>query len=295
VNWIPSYVSSIISLCALSSAVWTNPTGRPPAGVNDVTDTALKWRLIRRILTRTVSSAARRILANRTLTDTDGHSSRWLYPEIERFLEALEEEAEALRPGARLETLPSFGNRLMVELAVYTAACDRVLRREGIEPATARQAVGDLGWDLYWRMLSLTSLHVRLITRDSGRRLRWMIRMLLRFPFNAPGAPGYAVNSWIEGDDILTHFTHCPPQSYVRQLSEETGDMDTLEAFRASWCLYDWAGADVIAGDGRRGHYRRRQTLSHGDPVCDMCWVARTSGGAQHGPRTVPPRDVAET
>jgi hypothetical protein len=30
--------------------------------------------------------------------------------------------------------------------------------------------------------------------------MRWMISMLLRFPFNAPGAPGNAVESRVEGE-----------------------------------------------------------------------------------------------
>ncbi|HCX66190.1 MAG TPA: hypothetical protein DHK64_01265 [Rhodobiaceae bacterium] len=176
----------------------------------------------------------------------------------------------------------------MVELAVYTAACDRTLRRHGIAPASSREAVADLGWNVYRRMLAITSLPVRLVTRDPGRRLRWTIHMLLRFPFDAPGAPGCAVETWTEREDLFTHFTHCPPQSYVRRLSEETEDPDALEAFRQSWCLYDWPGADIIADAGERGHYRRRRTLSHGDAVCDMCWMARASGIAQHGPRTGP-------
>jgi hypothetical protein len=233
------------------------------------------WRLVRGILALLLSRAAHRVLTNHTLIDTQGRRFRWLKPDIANFVQAMEAEAAALRPGAHLEALPSRGNRLMVELAVYTAACDRTLRRMGVEPASARLAVADLGWDVYRRMLGLTSLPVRLVTRDPGRRLRWTIRVLLGFPFNANGAPGYAVESRVEGDDILTHFTHCPPQTYVRRLSEETGDPDALEAFRQSWCLYDWPGADLIAGDGARGHYRRPQTLSHGDPVCDMCWAAQ--------------------
>jgi hypothetical protein len=256
--------------------------------------TPLKWRLMRRIFRWAVSGAACRTLANRALSDVEGRTTRWLRPDISRFLEVLEEEVKALQAGANLETLPTFGNRLMVELAVYTAAFDRALRGQGIAPSAARQAVADMGWDIYRRGLSLISLPVRLITREPGRRLRWTIRMLLRFPFNAPGPPGYAVKSWIEGDDILTHFTHCPPQSYVRQLSERTGDPDVLEAFRESWCLYDWPGADVVAGDGKRGHYRRSRTLSYGDTVCDMCWLAAASSDARHGPQAVPPIDIPE-
>jgi hypothetical protein len=207
----------------------------------------------------------------------------------------LEGEAKALRPTAKLETLPSFGNRLMVELAIYTIACDRILRNQGIAPTSARQVVADLGWVVYRRMLALTSLPFRLVTRNPGRRLRWTIRLLLRFPFNASGVPGYAVDSRIESDDILTYFTHCPPQSFARRLSEQRGDPDALETFRTSWCLYDWAGADVIAADGRRGHYRRAHTLSHGDAVCDMCWVSQASSTTTQGTKAPRQRDYEET
>lgn len=187
---------------------------------------------------------------NYTLVDIRGEKFRWLEPEISRFVQAMESEAEALRASARLETLPNLRNRLMVEPAVYTAACDRALRHLGVDPIRARQATADLGWDVYRRML-------------------------LRFPFNTPGAPGYAVESRVENGDILTRFTHYPPQTYVRRLSEETGDADALESFRQSWCLYDWPGAGLIAGDGLRGHYRRPHTLSDGDSVCDICRAAQ--------------------
>lgn len=194
------------------------------------------------------------------------------------MLKRIEPEAEALRPYAEFDRLPAFGNRLMVEFAVYTAACDRVMRKSGIDPTDARAALADAGWRIYRRMLSLSSLPFRSLTRDPAKRIRWTIRVLLRFPFHAPGAPGYEVETRVEDDRILTHFTHCPPHSFFRRLSTDTDDPDALEAFRQSWCLYDWPGADVIAGDGMRGHYRRTQTLSSGDPVCDMCWAGRGHG-----------------
>ncbi|WP_071675916.1 hypothetical protein [Nioella nitratireducens] len=51
-----------------------------------------------------------------------------------------------------------------------------------------------------------------------------------------------------DGDDILTHFTNCPPLSFVRQVAETDDNPDTLETFRQSWCNYDWPDADLIAG-----------------------------------------------
>jgi hypothetical protein len=95
---------------------------------------------------------------------------------------------------------------------------------------------------------------------------------LMRFPFSSPGRPGYEARVWSDGDGYHTHFTHCPPQSFVRRLVDEQGDHGELDAFYRSWCLYDWPGADLIAADGQRGHYARPHTLSRGDSVCDMCW-----------------------
>lgn len=233
------------------------------------------WRSIRLLIRWRLSRSARKVLEARTLELADGTPRRWLPGEIDLFLEGLEERATRLRPAARLGELPSAGNRLMVELAVYTAAAYRALLDAGFREGSARRVVADIGWGVYAMLLRLNSLPFRLVARDPGRRLRGTIGLLLRFPFNAPGAPGYAVDARREGDDMLTHFTHCPPQSFVRTLIAETGDRGDLDAFYESWCQYDWPGADIIANDGRRGHYERRRTLSRGDPVCDMCWRAR--------------------
>lgn len=246
-------------------------------------DGSLRLWLARKLIRRLVVRAARRGLAIRGLRDTEGRKIRWLKPEIEAFVTAMAAEAIRLRPHAQQAKLPTFGSQLMVEMALWTMAADHRLRTCGIAPETARQVVADLGWDFYRRMLVLSALPARLLTRDSGRRLRWTVRALLVFPFASFGAPGYAVRVSRDGDDLLTHFTHCPPQSFVRRMARAEDDPHALETFRKSWCRYDWPGADVIAGDGERGHYRRRRTLSHGDPVCDMCWISKVSRGAERG------------
>lgn len=238
---------------------------------------SLRLRLARRVIRQAVRRTARRELEHRQLVKADGTEVRWLATQTGAFMDTLDDEVNRLLARAKLETLPGFGNQLMVEMAAWTAAADRALRRHDISPVSARVVVSDLGWRIYRRMLGLTSAPFRLVTRDPGRRLRWTIRTLLIFPFNAPGAPGYEAVTRREGDNILTHFTCCPPQSFIRRIAEEDDDAHTLETFRQSWCMYDWPGSDLIAADGQRGHYRRRQTLSHGDSVCDMCWAARAT------------------
>lgn len=236
---------------------------------------SIGWRALRWLIWRSVRRTCRLNLANRSLRLTSGEEVRWLTGDIDRFLLALQRQTMDMRAHADLPRLPDAGSRLMVELAIYTVAADAALREIGVETECARGVVADVGWDLYRRMLSFSSLGPRLLSRDPGRRLGWTIRGLLIFPFRPVGAPGYEVYVFRNGDDLHTHFTHCPPQTCARTLAGLRDDPELLEAFRLSWCRYDWPGADLIAADGTRGHYRRPQTLSAGDPVCDMCWVAR--------------------
>lgn len=230
---------------------------------------------VRWLLTARLRAAMRKVIATRELRLADGRRARWLAGDFARFHGEFHDACATLRPVAQLEELPSMGNRLMVDFAVMTVAAYRALLRCGVERAEAQRAVADIVWDVYAMLLRWTSLPFRLAFRDPGKRLRNTIRLLLRFPFDLSQPPGYAAEVWIDGGDIHTHFTHCPPQSFVRRVTGKLGDEGDLDAFRRSWCLYDWPGADLIAADGERGHYVRMQTLSHGDPVCDMCWAAR--------------------
>jgi hypothetical protein len=131
--------------------------------------------------------------------------------------------AADLRPIARLRELPGVGNRLMVELTVFTIAAYRAMLRFKVDRKIASEIVADIGWDVYLKLLSWSSMPFRLVYRDPGKRLQRTIRLLLRFPFNAPGAPGYAVEFWQVGDNLFTHFTHCPPQSFDSRCYRGTG------------------------------------------------------------------------
>ncbi|KNG94571.1 hypothetical protein [Pseudaestuariivita atlantica] len=246
------------------------------------------WRMTRACILVTLAPALERILLTREIGEGPGRH-RLLAAEFDPILDRIEPMAGRLRASATLADLPGFGNRLMVELAIYTSAAHRVLLDAGIPPSDARSVIADAGWIVYSGMLRLTSLPFRWTSRDPATRLRRTIRTLLWFPFHAPGAPGYAVDVRTDRDGIRTHFTHCPPQTFVRNLAA-TDDRDDLLAFRQSWCRYDWPGADLIANDGRRGHYTRPHTLSHGDSVCDMCWLGRRSapetGGTSHNRAT---------
>ena len=178
-------------------------------------------------------------------------------------------------PAADLDALPTWGSRLNVFMAVVTTAAYRELVDRGVSRDYAASLVADVGWKIYAWMLTASALPARLLTRSAQRRLDRTLALLMWFPFSAPGRPAYEVRAWSDGERTFTHWTHCPSQAYVRSLVEAGDDRGELDAFYRSWCLYDWAGGDLLVGDGEHGHYERAKTLSRGDAVCDMCWRAR--------------------
>lgn len=232
----------------------------------------LEWALFDLAYRPAVRHAARQILDGRLRDPTRPEEGRWLGRDVDDFLDATWQRVRELRVHARFEDVPTLGNRHNVFLAVVTTAAYQTLHARGTEPDYAATLVADVGWKVYRWMLSLASLPHRIVSTDPSARMERTLRALLRFPFNGPGRPGYEVEAWSDGSTFRTHWTHCPPQTFVRNLVETQGDRGELKAFYRSWCQYDWAGAEVIADDGKRAHYRRLHTLSQGDPVCDMCW-----------------------
>jgi len=224
-----------------------------------------------------VRRAALDALEGRQVHPTRADEGRWLRKNVNRYLDCVWEEVGRLIPAAKLDQIPTIGNRHNVFLAIITTAAYRCLLQTGTGRKYAMQLVADVGWKVYARMLALAVFPFRWMS-DSQRRMNATLRSLLRFPFSAPGRPGYEVEAWAEKDGFRTYWTYCPPEAFVRSLALQK-DSGELEAFYRSWCLYDWAAADLLVNDGRRSHYKRPHTLSRGDRICDMCWVARTGTG----------------
>ncbi|MBT8464904.1 MAG: L-2-amino-thiazoline-4-carboxylic acid hydrolase [Deltaproteobacteria bacterium] len=241
-------------------------------------------RLLKLVYRPLVRRAAGQALRGRWLDEQRPNLGRWLTSDVDAFVKSTWRRVDELLPRARLGELPTQGNRHNVFLAVVTTAAYQTLLERGVSRRYASTLVGDVGWKLYAWMLNVAALPARITTRDPYKRVERTLQALLLFPFSAPGAPGYEVEAWSEGDRFLTHWTHCPPHVFVRDLVKNQGDHGELDAFYHSWCLYDWPAADLLAGDGERGHYTRPHTMSRGDPVCDMCWLGRAPKAQQNEP-----------
>lgn len=238
-------------------------------------------RVVKTFARPLVRRATREILQGRLLDPEDATRGRWLRSDVRAFRGATWRRVDELLPTAGLDRLPTWGSRLNVFMAVVTTAAYQEMLDRGVSRDYAAALVADVGWKVYAWMLTASAVPARLLTRSPQRRLDWTLRLLMRFPFGAPGKPAYEVRAWNDGEKVFTHWTHCPPQAFVRSWVESGEDRGELDAFYRSWCLYDWAGADLLVGDGERGHYERAHTLSRGDAVCDMCWWARPPTGNQ--------------
>ena len=222
-----------------------------------------------------VRSSAHKVLQGRLRDVQKPEKGHWTRQDVNRLLAATWCRVDDMLPQANLPDLPTRGSRHNVFLAVVTTAAYRELAGTGTGQEYASLLIADTGWKLYALGVRIFSLPFRLVSSSPATRLECTIRLLMKFPFSAPGRPAYEARVWKQGDDLYTHWTWCPPQAYVRKLVEHEGDKGELDAFYQSWCQYDWPGADMIAGDGKKGHYQRRLTLSEGDRMCDMCWKAK--------------------
>jgi len=104
------------------------------------------WTPLRRIILAVKEHSAHRVIAERTLHLDNGSRRNWLRPNIDRFVCAVADDVQTLRPiSGNLFSLP-IGNRLLVELSMYTIAAYRQMRREGIESGCGRGVTANVGW-----------------------------------------------------------------------------------------------------------------------------------------------------
>lgn len=223
-----------------------------------------------------VRRAARAVLQGRRLDRARPEAGRLLRADVDGFLDGVWDRIEVLLREEDLHTIPTLGSRHNVFLGMLTIAAYHTLLEIGIERRYAMELFSDVGWKIYAQMIELPFLFAKLRTRDPQRRMNQVLEGLMRFPFDAPGRPGYEVRAWADIEGFHTHWTYCAPLGFVQRHVERHGDRGEVEAFYQSWCQYDWPAADILAGGraGEHGHYRRPHTLSRGDSVCDMCWSA---------------------
>lgn len=189
---------------------------------------------------------------------------RFVRRDIERILVKTYENVDELIPNAGLSNYRSRGNRLNVLLGVYSLAAYRAMRDSGLAHDQAVEIFGDIGWRLYSLGVNIPLFFVRQFTRNPQRRLNFVIRVFLFFPFSEDPA-GYHRTFWKEKDRYCTDWFRCVVYDYFRA----NGTEEEIELFRRTWCQYDSALPGLIHPDG---YYERPHTLSSGDKVCDMRW-----------------------
>jgi hypothetical protein len=237
-----------------------------------------------------VARAARQVLQGRRVDRSRPESGRFLRADVSETLDDVWRRMPAILSEQDFSAIPTLGNKNNLFLGALTIAAYHALLDAGVERDYAIELFADIGWKIYESMLKLPLLVARVSARDPQRRMNLVLRLLMRFPFSAPGRPGYEVKAWSEPGHFKTYWSYCAPFGFVQRYTQRHGDRGENEAFYRSWCLYDWPAADVLAGGkpGERGHYERPHTLSRGDSVCDMCWHAKPQGAQPRATGSAP-------
>lgn len=239
-------------------------------------------RLLYWFLERLLARSFRSRLTGRRREPSRPENGRFSRADLNAIIEDASRELDGLLPEAGLARYPRRGTKLNAYLSVATLAFYRAVRRAGVDKNYAIAVVADAGWPVYRDMIRIPRLAARLFRRTPQRRIDFIIRSFMRFPFAPPAdpeSPGYRVVAWKDAAGMHTHWTRCPPLEVFSELCEE----DEIDAFRGTWCVFDYPAAEAMAEGGR---FIRPHVLSQGDPLCDMNWTTVDNQAAREASRT---------
>jgi hypothetical protein len=211
---------------------------------------------------RTLSlRAARAVLVGRRRCLRRIDQGRFTRQDADRVMQQTWRNFDALISEAPRQKTP--GGRRNVRMGVFTLAHYKALRSVVQDKQYAIVLATDFCWRGYEQSIGVSRLVARLVTRDPQKQMNLMMRMGLRYPFSRPD---YDWKVHPDPDAFAVDFYRCPVFDYFKTQGEEA-----LEFFRNSWCTLDFPLAEVMV---RGGRYERPHTLSAGDEVCDMRWIA---------------------
>lgn len=162
---------------------------------------------------------------------------------------------------ASLALQPTIGSTINLRLACFTMSFFDALLATDVERDYAIELVADTTWWFYrkWAWIAIALAHATpgkkvlgFATVKEGPQGR---RVVLRFPFNAPG---YRVETLTTDGTAAFNVVHCPVASYFR-------GQDAVDLCLASWCNLDYALAEMTEET-----LIRTKTLVDGHEQCDF-------------------------
>jgi hypothetical protein len=204
---------------------------------------------------------ARAVLVGRRRCPQRIDQGRFTPRDVNRIMEQTWRNFDTLISDAPVQETP--GGRRNVRMGVFTLANYQALRAAVDDKAYATELAADFCWRGYEQSISVSRWIARLVTRDPRKQMNLMMRMGIRYPFSRPD---YDWKVHPDPDAFAVDFYRCPVFDYFKTQGEEA-----VEFFRNSWCTLDFPLAEFMV---RGGRYERPHTLSAGDEVCDMRWIA---------------------
>jgi L-2-amino-thiazoline-4-carboxylic acid hydrolase len=214
-------------------------------------------KIIRLVLKPLLSWAAYRTWSGRNRCREKPALGRLTSPDVRRILARGWRNFDLLAP--HLPRTQTLGNRQNMVLACVTLSLFQSLVAEGVDRAYAIELIADAAWKVYekWGVLPRVIAHVK--TRDSLERMRTMVGLFLRYPFNPPG---YQFDFFTRDNTVVVDMRRCPIAEYLQ--SQQAADLCV-----GSWCSLDFALAEMWGG-----RLECTSTLASGALRCDFRFIA---------------------
>jgi hypothetical protein len=158
----------------------------------------LRLRVFRFLYRPLIRRAARQSLQGRLIDPSQPEAGRFLRADVTVFLGELWRRLPAIMAGEDLSAIDTTGNKNNVLLAGVTVAAYHALLDRGIERRYAMELFANVGWKVYEAMVTVPFILASATITDPQRRMNRVLKWLMRFPFSAPGLPGYEVQAWAE-------------------------------------------------------------------------------------------------
>jgi len=156
----------------------------------------------------------------------------------------------------------SQGGRAMAYKCIYIQSLYRTIQKAVPHEPYAGELVADFCWKFYEQSAGLPRALAFVLYRSPLSRLRFVVRVALRFAFTSPDfawtltplANGYQVD-----------FHRCQAWEFMKTL-----EGDELTFFKHCWCNQDRPLNEILV---KGGVFQRTHCLAEGDGVCDMKWT----------------------
>jgi len=200
-----------------------------------------------------------RVLVDRVRDRNNFKKGRFTRKEAQAVVEKTKEITLDIQQDVPIPSCRSKGAARNIFLGAGSLALYRAILLQINDKDYATELATEVCWLSFKQSIELIKWIPKILYRSPQAQIKAGMKLALRFPFSRPDYDWEIIPS---SDTFEVNFYECPVHEYFKKFGEEE-----MTYFRKNWCTQDFSIAEVMVENGR---YERPNTLSDGDPVCNM-------------------------